>query len=324
MPTYRSFLLLMGFIFLIHLPTEAQPTVLQSDLFYKQLALRWAPIHVQYVCKNGKDGLNGRADYITAVDYDGDWDMNNNWENLAHKKDSLVAYVYYSIVQTSTHWFINYAFFHPRDWSNKFIIKAFDTHENDLEGQLSIIKRPNIASDTSYGKFLGMISVFHSGFYPFSNILNGKNQKVKKMEFWQIGNQLHPVTCQQSRGHGLKAYPNIQEKKHESIHYFPSLDAATAPNNNNDKKVSYQLVDIFEKGGLWEHRNNPKTFISPTGGFNGTYGGKYKAKPPWVWNSSLDALKGGEHATDPVKLATWYFEMAEDCSEIYEWNGYLE
>ena len=50
--------------------------------FYENLALRWAPVHYQYVCEQGKDGLKGKADYLTAVDYDGDWDMNNNWENF--------------------------------------------------------------------------------------------------------------------------------------------------------------------------------------------------------------------------------------------------
>jgi len=90
---------------------EAQSSKLLPINFYEQLALRWAPVHVQYVNKKGKDGLAGRADYITAVDFDGDWDMNNNWDNLSNESHQLKAHVYYSIVQTSTHWFINYAFF---------------------------------------------------------------------------------------------------------------------------------------------------------------------------------------------------------------------
>jgi len=215
-------------------------------------------------------------------------------------------------------------FFHPRDWCNIPIRKAFDTHENDLEGELTIIRRPKVARDTAFGEFLGMVTVFHSGFYPFSNILARKNQKVKSVEMWDVGGSLHPVTAQESMGHGLKAYPSVREKRHDCIYYYPSLKDAAVPLTTNDKKVSYKLVNIFEKGGLWEHRNDSQTFISPTGGFNGTYGGKYKAKPPWVWNSSLDgnALTGGEHATDPLKLFQWYFDVQEDCSDVYELNLY--
>lgn len=318
MPHYYKFFILFFFII-----TTTKAQVL-SPTFYEQLALRWAPIHIQNICPNGKDGLKGRADFVTAANFDGDWKMDNNWANLSDTSADLSAYAYYSIVQTQTHWYINYGFFHPRDWSNKPIIKAFDTHENDLEGELTIIKRPTIYSDTAFGDFLGMITVYHSGFYAFSNILKSNNVPVKNLEFWAINEQLHPVTSQQSRGHGLKAHPHIYEHKKNQIHYYPSLDSADVPKHLNDRHVSYKLINIFEKEGMWNRRNDIETFISPTGGFSGIYGGKYKAKPPWVWNSALDdaSLKGGEHATDPVKLAKWYFDMGEDCSVEYEWKIY--
>jgi hypothetical protein len=291
--------------------------------FCEHLALRWAPVHIQYVCKNGMDGLKGKSDYITAVNFDGDWNMDNNWENLSKDSFQLKAHAYYSVVQTSTHWFINYAFFHPRDWSNKFIVKYFDTHENDMEGQLTIIERPAVQCDTCFGQFLGMITVFHAGFYPFSNVLPQNNKIVKPLDFYSLNGKSHPVTCQQSRGHGLKAHPAFIEKNHPSIFYFPTLHDAQIPGGNDDKYVSYKLVNIFESNGLWEHRNDLLAFVSTTGGFAGTYGGKYKAKPPWVWNSALDdkMMRGGEHATDPVRLAKWYFNI-KDCSNKYEFNQY--
>lgn len=57
-----------------------------------------------------------RADYITSFNFDGDWDPLNNWNNLPQFE--LKAYIYYWVVETTTHWFIGYANFHPRDWSD--------------------------------------------------------------------------------------------------------------------------------------------------------------------------------------------------------------
>ncbi len=38
------------------------------------------------------------------MDFDGDWISNNNWEN--QPSGDLTAYVYYSVMETETHWFL--------------------------------------------------------------------------------------------------------------------------------------------------------------------------------------------------------------------------
>ena len=76
---------------------------------YLKLAYRWAPVHYQDTARNPK------ADYITNFDYDGDWRATNNWDNL--HRAPLRAYVYYSLTETKTHWFVMYMFFHPRDYA---------------------------------------------------------------------------------------------------------------------------------------------------------------------------------------------------------------
>ena len=73
-------------------------------------------------------------DFITRFDYDGDWRGDNNWRN-AYLFD-LPGYVYYSVIESSRHYFITYAFYHPRDYTARpyegFAPKT--EHENDLEG----------------------------------------------------------------------------------------------------------------------------------------------------------------------------------------------
>ena len=40
------------------------------------LALRWAPVHYQ-----DSDSSDYDADYLSTVDFDGDWNAQNNWES---------------------------------------------------------------------------------------------------------------------------------------------------------------------------------------------------------------------------------------------------
>lgn len=77
----------------------------------KSLALRWAPVHYQDTDVTGDHGLSGKGDYLTAINFDGDWSGTNNWNNLA--SHAAAAHGYYSVVETGTHWFVTYAFFHP-------------------------------------------------------------------------------------------------------------------------------------------------------------------------------------------------------------------
>src|SRR5687768_12342519 len=95
------------------------------------LALRWAPVHYQDTDPTGSHALGGAADYISRYDFDGDLDGRNNWDRAGNGAYPLSAHGYYSVVETSTHWFIVFMFFHPRYWTDAF----FDTeHENDAEG----------------------------------------------------------------------------------------------------------------------------------------------------------------------------------------------
>ena len=299
--------------------------------FYERLAERWAPVHYQDVDPTGGDGLNGRADYITAINFDGDWDAQNNWENLEDPIHSVDAYGYYSVVQTSTHWFILYAYYHPRDWVD---LEDFnlDTHENDMEGLLTIVRRPAQEGPNEFGELQGMITVYHLDFFsyitPGSPLTEGQEDIDGTLEMENVPDQLnagmlHPVTAQQSKGHGIKAHPQVQIEGGDGIKYFPSVDVAQSPSGPNDRAVKYKLINIFEPGGLWDHRDDPLTFASP-GVFRGDDGGDNKANAPWNWDDNDDGsnLRGGELATNPAKLVNIYFDDLGDFSTTYEFNLY--
>ena len=135
---------------------ETLNDITKNQNFYLDLAYHHAPVHYQDVDRTGSHGLSGKADYITRYDFDGDLNAKNNWNNIANSSRKGNAVGYYSVVETSTHYFIIYAFFHPRDWTDIWFLYRLDEHENDLEGVLTIVKKNN----TTYGAALGAVTVF--------------------------------------------------------------------------------------------------------------------------------------------------------------------
>ncbi len=167
---------------------------------HASIAYRWAPIHYQDVDQSGKHSLRGRSDFIAEINFDGDWIMTNNWQNA--DRFSPKAACYYSVVETVTHYFIVYAFFHPRDWSDW---GGIFEHENDMEGLLAIVQK-----DGKYGQLWAAITVSHLDFYSFivpgSPFRGGRENIDGKIIMQEYEGQAHPTTMQEANGHGLKAW----------------------------------------------------------------------------------------------------------------------
>ena len=314
---------------------EVEPTVGQTSEALSAsngsdraaLALRWAPIHYQDVDQTGIHSLGGRADYITRYDFDGDLDGRNNWDHAGNSAYPLSAHAYYSVTQTDSHWFIVYLFFHPRDWSDSF---TDDEHENDSEGLLTTVRRDG----STYGILESVVTVAHTDFFsyvpPGGSWTSNAETVDGTLQMASFGGALHPVTAQQAKGHGLKARPQY-DIVGDGVVYYPSLSNAQVPTGPNDRNVSYQLVDIFEPGGMWDQRNNTALFGAwgcfagdKTGGCGqGTIGCKVNAAhTPWAWDDDNDRPGAGALATDPAGLVNNYFRIPEGISLTYTFNPY--
>ncbi|WNG15208.1 hypothetical protein [Cystobacter fuscus] len=297
-----------------------------SAAFRAALAKRWAPIHYQDVDVTGSHGINGKADYITRVDFDGDWSGTNNWDNAASR--ALPAYAYQSVVETSSHWYIVYTFFHPRDWFDSI----FDSeHENDGEGVLLIVER----NGTEYGSLVGAVTVAHKDFFSYtpdgSPLTSGAESIDGKLSTADFEGVQHPITAQEAKGHGLKAWPQY-DINGDGVKYYPSLTTAEEPSSASDPDVRYKLLDIYGSEGLWTRRSLSELFASD-GTFRGdTSGGcgyvagqcgTNSANAPWGWDDGNDgAVARGEIATDPAKLAAIYFSPASRFSTTYTFNPF--
>ena len=293
-----------------------------------ELALHWAPIHYMDVDQTGDHALGGRSDYLTRVDFDGNLNANDNWENLASASASLAAHAYFSLVETSSHWFLVYMFFHPRDWADS----AFQNeHENDSEGLLLAVERDG----SPYGALRAAVTVAHSDFYSFlpaqSTWTGGREDIDGTLQMVSFAGSLHPVTAQEAKGHGLKARPYYDIRGGDGIVYYPSLSQAETPDGPNDRDVKYKLVDLALPGGLWARRDERSLFAS-FGSFGGDHGGgcgagtrtcsDNAAHAPWAWDDGNDLPGRGELATDPAKLVSEYFRIPEALSRSYLYNPY--
>ncbi|MGH3736924.1 MAG: hypothetical protein ACRDT6_15135 [Micromonosporaceae bacterium] len=280
-----------------------------------ELAYRWAPVHYQ-----DTDSSDYDADYLTRIDFDGDWNTLDNWEAQDDSVSRLTAWVYYSVVSTSTHWFIGYGFYHPRDWCEGRV--AGLAHENDMEGVLLTVRRDGSA----YGTFEAMVTVSHIDFYSYtpgsSSYTNGREDIDGRVRMQSYGGYLRPTTYQEAKGHGCRAYPGYNPGG-DGVVYYPSSSTAEVPSSGTDQFVRYRLTNVFATSGLWAHRYHSATFAS-WGTFRGDNGTNNAAHAPWGWDDHNDGsdLPRGLLATDPAKLVSTYFGNEGSFSRTYTYNPY--
>jgi hypothetical protein len=302
--------LLFGATLVAAQPASAQPTD-------AALALRWAPVHYQ-----DTDSSDYDADYLSAVDFDGDWNAQDNWEAQDDSVSRLVGAVYYSVVETSTHWHIVYAFYHPRDWVDYYDPFGLDQHENDMEGVLLTVRRDG----SEYGRLEAMVTVAHSDFYSYtpagSPYTSGRETIDGTVVMQSYGGFSRPTTRQEAKGHGCYAWNGSEFPGGDGVVYYPT-GTGEVPSGGNDRFVGYRLVDTFALSGLWAHRYDTSTFAS-WGTFRGDNGQDNAANSAWGWDDHDDGsdLQRGLLATDPAKLVSIYFANEGTFSLTYTRNSY--
>ena len=96
---------------------------------HRAVAERYAP-HI----RQSTSGTRPEYDYLTAFDFDRDFDLTNNVEALK-KADAVPAKVYYAVVETRSHWFITYLYYHP------YRAEEDGAFGNDLAGAQIVVQR---------------------------------------------------------------------------------------------------------------------------------------------------------------------------------------
>lgn len=238
---------------------------------FEEIAEHWAPVIYQDTAAVDYD-----ADFITAFNFDGNYNGLDNWQN--QPSGDLRAFVYYWVVETSTNWFIGYAMFHPRDWSE--ICFPLACHENDLEGVLLTVRRDG----SPFGEFLLMSTIFHDTVPNYTDFDQAPSSGVTGLVDGDVqflaGS--HPIVYIEAKGHGITGAERWEDFD------FPGGDGvvysyggvAQEPPSGNATGVSYDLADIQP---LWARRCDTATFGS-YGAFAGDDWTIDAANAPWGWS----------------------------------------
>ena len=268
----------------------------------REIAARFAPIFYQGL------GSQKRSDYITNFDFDGDWRGDNNWTNAEDRRFPMRAYVYYGVYETSTHFFIHYAVFHPRDYKGGRLGNAllsdliregvkrsggYDpsgmagdvafAHENDMEGCLVVaakqgndLQRATLAfvETLSHGRFLKYVT---------------KNRPLNGFKRVRLEDQ-RPLLYIEPKGHGIKSYESHEKfSARKDILIYTFTGTASDPEAQHQGTVGYELISLYET--LWQRARN---------GTNETYGTAYNYA---TINVSV-AQSSGKTTSQQIKLGS--------------------
>jgi hypothetical protein len=308
---------------------------------YRKLVEHYAPFVAQ------ETFFEWKSDALRRFDADGDWNGTNNWDNM--ETSSSQAYVYYAVIESQTHWFLIYNFFHMRDYSETCF--AGTCHENDNEGVVMAVRKGN----GEFGTLELMETLAHNMIYSYSadkTVMKGS----RDFEAPVVYRDGRPVVFLESGGHGAlggddakstyNASKNSWRPKATGITYTYK-GKAERPRGGMDAEVGYELLPIYDHWWLraLETTADNATFggygpYKPFGdrpginrpipvAFSGVKFGANKARPFWGWfdmnSQRRRILAAGQWAVDPAYAMTRGFRFAADkpMSLDYVFNPYI-
>lgn len=316
------------------------------------LVSHWAPVIYHDLAGDYVD------DYMTRFDFDGDWDAWNNEESMRSGNHPLVGAVYYSTIETETHWYLTYAFFHPYDSSILAAEERIEciTHENDMEGVILTIRKDG----TPMGSFRVMATEAHGQVYYFkpagsdvsigAAYYDGGGGGTDSTAYFPLSP--HQVAAFiEPDGHGVGSQYRALEPSPggpvtlggvtydfpggDGIIYYHDGGPGEEPTGVPNEWVRYDLRPLEE---LWLRRHNPggstycgfANFVGNRGctlenlavSFGGTCWPwqSCAANPPWGWDSDAPGSPAGEWFLDPAYVVG--FLHLENVPERFE-PGFL-
>ncbi len=293
-----------------------------------------------------------RADFLGRVDYDGNWKGDDNWENL--EKGSTQAFVYYAVMETPTHWFLHYNFYHPRDYSDVCVVGT--CHENDNEGLILTVRKDG----SEHGKLEVMETLAHNNVYTFTNnprITIGVHNIDGSIAFHE---KTHPVVFIEAGGHGVYSatyrsslfdVDKMDFRQNTGITYLHKNEfIAESPRSANERNIGYVLLSIekelWPKGSgsretpnetfeeFFEYQpagNRPRASAKFLAGkFKGRTASDNMARPLWAFRDAKTGKKrilgDGQWAIDPAYsisvCLTWPDDLPVSTDYIY--NTFLQ
>ena len=244
--------LLLSVGLLVSLTTTCHAQVLALR---DQVARRWAPTLFQ-------ETRDSARDQIAALDFDGDWDASNNAAHIG--QFPLRAVLYYSVVETATHWFVQYMPYHPIDY------KLTTGHAHDTESVLLVV-----AKRGPLGTPEAMETRFHTVWYQYAAagapVADGADDIDGMIH---VDGEGRPMVYSQRVGHGLcggfaplVAFADLQitcdharrpALEQAGVVYHYTGQAGTVVAGVDKQYVGYELVELSST--WWAHARSHQTF----------------------------------------------------------------
>lgn len=267
----------------------------------EQVAARFAPVLYQRA--------KSEHDLIRRVDFDGDWDTTNNWQNA--EGGDRASWVYYDVKETATHWFVTYALYHPRRVSEAIPpLRQLRRHENDMGGCV-VVARKGAPRGREVELLLTSNGSRLDGYGP------PKGERWDRRDGWWDGElrfideanhplfdleRTHPQVWVEPKDHDVRGFNGRDDgdpfSGDDGVVYVPTGHAETA-DGLRDPCVGYALRPIAE---LLEHAGEGRAFTRDDltrhglpARLRGDDGPDDSALPPWAWGSDAH----GEWEDDP-------------------------
>jgi len=334
---------------LLALPARAQTA--------QHLAL--AQAHAPVLLQETHEG--GLKDLFAAFDFDGNWNGADNADHVRCYGNSaecpsgsacvgqacpLVATVYFSVVETATHAFIQYQPYHPLDW------KVTNGHEHDTESILMVVRK-----DGGPGTLEAMEVRFHSNWYQYAGA--GVGTAADNVDGpVHRGGDGRVMVYSQMVGHGLcggyapvnRLFPDLQLScRHDEAPHVDTTGVIYRPNlpavmpvvvDGMVVETGYSLVELSTS--LWAHIGE----IGPTAAFGESMdftgercadfpacptgiGGKYNGNegnaPSHAWGQEggNGVTARGSQFFDPAYTMSLRLLFPAPFSLDYCWNPYV-
>jgi regulation of enolase protein 1 (concanavalin A-like superfamily) len=231
-------------------------TVVVPDTTQLGIQQHWAPEVYQDIRNDSELGHQYYAahDFILKVNYDDDWYAGNQRENSQMQTSQLAegmgfeGHAYSSFVETETHYFLGYGYYHSHDDA----VIAADRHENDWEDVYICIQKDG----SDFGRFRGMITNHHGNrlAYAASDVLfNDSHPKI----YISSNGDVWGACGIEGHGHGIERWQGegVHCEGGDAVKYTIA-DVGTTPVGAigyYDKEFNYALIDVDE---LWNRRLN--------------------------------------------------------------------
>ena len=314
---------------------------LPTPLIIEAVAQQYAPVLYQEVD-------SAPHDYIRKIDFDGDLDGANNWQNSGG--GSKRAHVYYDVKETATHWFIHYAWFYARRESNGLaFFRLMARHENDMAGVIVVVRknaprgraveavmsakgdtmRAYMEKDRRWDRRIhGDEGMGFSGEVRFIDEVDHPALDIERT---------HPQVYSSGRSHSTTGYNGRDDRDgfegDEGVVYYPT-GSAEEPESARDRFVGYkllplqQLMDQVRNRALMGRR---VVDVGNTGwrlpeALRGRVGTDDSATLPWAWSHERMGNRSGprDRTRDRVTVVEpgdMFADPAREFARLFRVNG---